>query len=169
MLTDADFAVFDSPTRRGNGETSDSDDLSDAEAEGGGEGGVGYGDEYGFGHDGRLVQYDPVQPRWSRWHARSRLEQRVARCMKRAWEEGKGGGGGAEGVWGLLWDESDRTYAAGRGNGQGDREAQGEESVVRKEALSEGGWALLGWLVDFWEKDQREADMVRGTAANLGE
>ncbi|KAK4688200.1 hypothetical protein P7C73_g1901, partial [Tremellales sp. Uapishka_1] len=83
-----------------------------------------------------IRNHDP--PRWLDWEPRGADEKRVHRLM---------GGCRSRGIWSLLWIVQQRSKV---------KEEDDEEEVGDK-VVSERGWILLGWLLDFWEKDERES------------
>ncbi|KAK8864713.1 hypothetical protein IAR55_001967 [Kwoniella newhampshirensis] len=90
-------------------------------------------------------------PQWLDWdYRRSELHRQVWRTMRRCRDEG---------VWTLLWESEGKQDRKGNGKRRqrnDDVDMHDEEEDEVKRIVSEKGWRLLEWLVDFWEKDQKE-------------
>lgn len=98
-------------------------------------------------------------PRWLGWEANSPTERTIKWNISRATEEG---------IWGLLWERGDtqkvpgteKEPESGRSSkrlkmqvDKGDDDDEEEGGKVEKK-VSQQGWKLLEWLVNYWEEDQ---------------
>lgn len=85
------------------------------------------------------------RPAWLDWEAEGNVPKQIMAYMQRA---------KSEGIWALLWQDPTGAGSASEEDEDEDEEDEDEDgNRISGKVVSDGGWKLLGWLVDFWDKD----------------
>ncbi|WRT66702.1 uncharacterized protein IL334_003663 [Kwoniella shivajii] len=98
---------------------------------------------------------DPV---WLQWdYKRSDLHKKVWRCMRLCLDDG---------IWALLWEKKVEPQTHNQGKRERGIDEDDEEQRDNRR-ISEEGWKLLEWLIDFWEKDKLDRDVGSAEYSSL--
>lgn len=83
------------------------------------------------------------RPAWLDWEAEGNVPKQIMAFMQRA---------KSEGIWALLWQG---PTGAGSASEEDEDEDEEEGDRTAGKVVSEGGWKILGWLIDLWDKDSQ--------------